>query len=195
MRRKISISSVKITKSQAFLSRTSSVFGLVVAGKEMELDAGDDASANLWKHAIECAMNRAFDKDLPAKYKNRNRNSLPATGVTSTNTNTNNNGNNGAALNSAYLNIGRQNQGNDVAQHNNNNNNNANSATRSSNTNSNLYKNPYWMLLLCKLETASGPDGAVFLGNVPNPATMDWWQVDYAFTLEKEVLEKDAARS
>lgn len=52
-------------------------------------------------------------------------------------------------------------------------------------------KNPYWMLLLCKLDIASGPDGAVDVSKLPDPERLNTPIVDYQFELERKVLNQE----
>lgn len=46
----------------------SNLVELSAGGKELCLEAEDELTANRWKHALDCAISRAFDRDLPPKY-------------------------------------------------------------------------------------------------------------------------------
>mmetsp|Transcript_3378 Transcript_3378/g.4015 ORF Transcript_3378/g.4015 Transcript_3378/m.4015 type:complete len:342 (-) Transcript_3378:1105-2130(-) len=198
MKRKISVGDLRFIKSP--YRANSSQFGLIAGGKEMEFDAQDEGSANLWKHAIECAVNRAFDKDLPIEYHSRNR-KYDQTHSSEEQVPSSSQPNSTQPLNTSYLNVGKQSPNSahpnfpPVSGRPNPPNGKLYAGQTSNgagpNAASNMYKNPYWMLLQCKIATGTGPEGAVFVGNVPNPASMKWTVPEYQFIVEKKVLEKE----
>lgn len=86
-------------------------------------------------------------------------------------------------INTSYLEIGRQNGGAPAIP--------ARPQARPIGHN-NPAKNPYWMLLLCRLRISSGPGGAVDISNVPDPSRLNLRKVEYSFGLENTVLREAA---
>lgn len=144
-------------------------FEIIAAGRELVLDASDEKSVNLWKHAINCAAWKAFEHDISQQGHQQNQHSAIPPQV--------------QQQQQQMLQSYSQHPPPVMPTM-------SNGFGSSHATGHSHQKNPYWILQSCKLKVNADPSftKSSVTSNVPDPRRIEFPNVEYNFELERKVL-------